>query len=295
MKRVCRMLSIVSIALGLRGFARADENDPREAKIQAIQRIRDTRDNLAQKRTMAYYVAEERVLKEKAEATAVVKVGGVIMAGRFIAPPYEIRKGTDFITINEVAVEPRFKISGELNGKSLPDKNQTEAEVATAELIAQKRIALYEETGNYILVIPRLVSYAKSLGSVQDVRVKEGLVTVTFGSNGATSEVGYICREMRKPSSTSVTNSFDQEYRDICSWLRDGKCVFVPLKGMPRLESPTLAKKLNVLLKTNVAPDSTPKQSEHEIALVSECFTTPITAEDAAVVTANWHRGDSVP
>ncbi len=293
MKRSHLFLCIVFIALGRVGLSQAEGDASRETTEQASQRIRAARDNLVQKRTLSYYVAEERVPNAQAKETAMINAGSVILAGRFLAPPYEVSMDNDFIAINGVAVEPRFTLSGEMKQKNLPEKDQ--AEVAAAELIAQKRMALYEETGDFALVMPRLVAYAKSLDSVQHVRVDGDVVTVTFGSNGATSEVGYICREMRKPSSSHVTSLLDEEYRDICSWLREGKCVFVPLKGLPKPELPTLPRALNTLLKKEVESDSTRKQIEHEIALVSECFATPITADDAAVITANWHRSDPVP
>ncbi len=293
MKRSHLFLCIVFIALGRVGLSQAEGDASRETTEQASQRIRAARDNLVQKRTLSYYVAEERVPNAQAKETAMINAGSVILAGRFLAPPYEVSMDNDFIAINGVAVEPRFTLSGEMKQKNLPEKDQ--AEVAAAELIAQKRMALYEETGDFALVMPRLVAYAKSLDSVQHVRVDGDVVTVTFGSNGATSEVGYICREMRKSSSSHVTSLLDEEYRDICSWLREGKCVFVPLKGLPKAELPTLPRALNTLLKKEVESDSTWKQIEHEIALVSECFATPITADDAAVITANWHRSDPVP
>ncbi len=294
MKKQCRMCCILSLCLlTCYGLSLAQEGKTEGSRTQAIQNIRKRIDDSTKKRTLEYYIAQERVPKGDSKETVSINTGSVILAGRILPPPYQVRLGKDFIAINDVAVEPRFAISGEMHYEDMATNVQVV--VMAAELIAQKKRDLYKQTGNYALVIPQLIAYAKSLDSVQEVRNNGNMVTVSFVANGVTNEVGYLCREMRRPKMGATASLLDQEYLDICSWLREGKCVFVPMKDPPRPEVPSVVNAIRVLLDKKPNPKATRQELERDVGLVSKCFTPPISEDDATVIIANWHRSDTLP
>lgn len=263
----------------------------REEKQLAVDRILAAYDEAIDQRTLAQYVAQEYSPEIGILASRTIERGEMILGGRAVAAPYEISFGRAGITVNGLGIVPRFRIAGTNGQLGITAHIRETSEVA--ELIAKRKDELLTELGDCALVIPELAVYARSFDLVSEVVVEGSTAKVTFlqEEGETTQEVGYVCREtQRAEGDKEEADALRAEYSRICDWLEAGNCVFVPVTGAIRFEEAGLVDRLDTAVGGGANLETRLHQNATTLAGIADCFGTPATKEDAALVLANWRR-----
>lgn len=273
-----------------------DDEDKAREKQQAIDKVKTAYKKLIENRSLEYYVVQVSTPELDLLEKDLIKSGEVIIGGKALTAPYDVRCGHKAITINGISVVPSCGCVGDMKRYKFTEAGQKESKVA--QLISDKVDVLYKELGDYDLVIPKLAAYAKTFGLVKEVRVEGNTVIVVFipQKQGARpNEVGYICRKMRPGLSEEERKKFRtevllKEYHKICKWLKGGGCVFVSIKGDIKFERGGLVQKIDGIIDKEYDLDTKLRDCKTTLEATTSCFKNSITIEEAAAVLANWRR-----
>ncbi|HNQ22512.1 MAG TPA: hypothetical protein PKK06_05400 [Phycisphaerae bacterium] len=284
------MLALLALAVETPPLLADGGAGPQE-KQDAIAAVKARHSEEIRGRRLEYYVVQVFTPTIAPVERRVIDSGAVIVGGALLRQPYEVVYGREGLTVNGIAVEPRCRYAGEIERCRVGAGLQARSDVA--RLIAEKKASLYEEFGDYSLVIPELAAYAREFELVQSVQVEDTKVKVVFVSESAGGEpieVGYLCRETRPGRPPEEGEGLRTLYARIGEWLSSGGCVFVPARGSIGFEDGELAAKIEQAMGAGCKPETKLGDCATGIEAVRACFREPIGWEEAAAIIMNWGR-----